>query len=168
MSYSVLPSHMPDPKRQLNIAMVGSGFIARAHSNAFHQVSHFFDVPFSLCTKVVCARDRQKLEAFARQWDWQETALEWESVIRRSDIDIVDIAVPNALHAPIALAAAKAGKIVFCEKPLAMSVDEARTMADAVRGKPNLVWFNYRRAPAVVFARQLIDEGRLGDPFHYR
>src|SRR6266516_2829926 len=83
-----ISTHMPERKRQLNIAMVGSGFIARAHSNAFHQVGHFFEVPFSLCTKVVCARDRQKLEAFAQQWDWQETALEWQSVVTRKDITV--------------------------------------------------------------------------------
>jgi predicted dehydrogenase len=159
---------MPESKKQLNVAMVGSGFIARAHSNAFHQVHHFFDSPFKLKTKLVCARDSAKLEAFARQWDWEETATDWQSVVRRQDIDIIDIAVPNAMHAPIALAAAQTGKMIFCEKPLAMSVDEARTMADAVRGKPNLVWFNYRRAPAVAFARQLIDEGQMGQPFHYR
>src|SRR6266550_1669462 len=168
MSYSVIPCHMPDPKRQLNIAMVGSGFIARAHSNAFHQVGHFFEVPFSLCTKVVCARDQQKLQAFAQQWDWQETALEWQSVVTRKDIDVVDIAVPNALHAPIALAAAKAGKMIFCEKPLALSLSEAQTMAAAAKGVPNLVWFNYRRVPAVAFAKQLITEGKLGNIYHYR
>lgn len=159
---------MPEHKQQLNIAMIGSGFIARAHSNAFHQVHHFFDSPFKLNTKVVCGRDRAKLAAFAGQWDWQETSTDWQSVVSHPDIDVIDIAVPNALHAPIALAAAHAGKMILCEKPLAMSVDEASTMADAVRGKPNLVWFNYRRAPAVAFAKQLIDEGRLGDPFHYR
>src|SRR5690348_9728047 len=98
----------PMRKRRLNIAMIGSGFIARAHSNAFHQVGHFFENPFSLCTKIVCGRTRDKLESFARQWEWEETSLEWESVVRRSDIDIVDVAVPNALHAPIAIAAANA------------------------------------------------------------
>jgi predicted dehydrogenase len=159
---------MPEPTKQLNIAMIGSGFIARAHSNAFHQVHHFFDSPSKLNTKVVCGRDRAKLAAFAQQWDWQETTTDWQSVLSRPDIDIIDIAVPNALHAPIALAAAHDGKMIFCEKPLAMSVAEARTMADTVRGKPNLVWFNYRRAPAVAFARQLINEGRIGEPFHYR
>jgi predicted dehydrogenase len=148
--------------------MVGSGFIARAHSNAFHQVGHFFELPFALGTKVVCARDRDRLQAFAQQWDWQETTLEWESVVSREDIDIVDIAVPNALHAPIALAAAKAGKIVLCEKPLAISMEQALKMAEAVRNLPNLVWFNYRRVPAIALAKRWIDEGRLGQIFHYR
>jgi predicted dehydrogenase len=159
---------MSERKRRLNIAMVGSGFIARAHSNAFHQVGHFFDIPFALCTKVVCGRNREKLNAFAQQWDWQETALEWQSVIGRDDIDVVDIAVPNALHAPIALAAAKAGKIVLCEKPLALSLEEGSKMAEAVSNLPNLVWFNYRRVPAIALAKQWIEEGRVGQVFHYR
>ena len=148
--------------------MVGSGFIARAHSNAFHQVGHFFDIEYSLQTKIVCGRDQAKLDAFAAQWDWEEVSLDWESVVSRADIDIVDIAVPNALHAPVALAAAAAGKIILCEKPLAMSVAEAEQMATASLGVPNLVWFNYRRIPAIAFAKQLIAEGRLGTIFHYR
>src|SRR5215467_10042146 len=127
---------MPEAKRRLNIAMIGSGFIARAHSNAFHQVGRFFDVPFALRTKIVCARDKGKLEVFANQWGWEETALEWQSVIERSDIDVVDIAVPNALHEPIAVAAAKAGKIILCEKPLAISVEEAEQMTTVVRDLP--------------------------------
>ena len=148
--------------------MVGSGSIARAHSNAFHQVAYFFDVEFELRKKVLCGRTPGKLEAFAAQWGWQETATNWESVVDRPDIDIVDIATPNALHAPIAIAAARAGKIVFCEKPLAINLAEAQKMAEAVRGRPNLVWFNYRRVPAIAFARQLIDEDRVGQVFHYR
>ena len=159
---------MPEPKRQLNIAMVGSGSIARAHSNAFLQVGHFFDVRFNLRKQVLCGRTPEKLDAFAAQWGWQETATNWESIVGRSDIDVVDIATPNAFHAPIAIAAANAGKIVFCEKPLAMNLAEAQEMAEAVRGGPNLVWFNYRRVPAIAFARQLIDEGRIGQVFHYR
>jgi predicted dehydrogenase len=159
---------MAQAKPQLNIAMIGSGAIARAHSNAFHQVGHFFNIPFDLHTKIVCGRTQAKVESFSQQWGWQEYATDWEAVVRRGDIDIVDIAVPNAMHAPIALAAAAAGKIVLCEKPLATSGRQADEMVRAVRGKPNLVWFNYRRIPAVVFAQQLIAEGRIGTPFHYR
>jgi predicted dehydrogenase len=155
-------------RKALNIAMVGNGSIARAHSNAFHQVMHFFDIPFELHKKVLCGRNQPKAEAFAAQWGWEETALDWQSIMTRPDIDIVDIATPNALHAPIAIAAAQAGKIVFCEKPLALSVSEAETMTQAVRGRPSLVWFNYRRVPAIAFAKQLIDEGRVGQVFHYR
>jgi predicted dehydrogenase len=157
---------MLEPK-QLNIAMVGHGFVARAHANAFHQVGHFFDTPFSLRTKVVCGRDLKTLEAFAKQWQWEEISLDWRSVVSRPDIDIVDIAAPNALHAPIALAAAKSGKIVFCEKPLALNLTEAEEMARSAR-EPNLVWYNYRRIPAVALAKQLIEQGKLGRVFHYR
>jgi predicted dehydrogenase len=158
---------MPGTK-QLNIAMIGSGFIAGAHSNAFHQVRHFFETPYSLNLKVVCGRNQSKLEAFARQWGWAETAADWELVVNRKDIDVIDIAVPNALHAPVALATAQTGKMVFCEKPLALSLAEAQEMAAAARAVPNLVWFNYRRVPAVAFAKQLIAEGRLGEVYHYR
>jgi predicted dehydrogenase len=155
-------------KQKLHIAMVGSGFIAKVHSNAFRQVSHFFDLPYELRLKVICGRNRQKLEETAAQWGWDEVETEWQALVARKDIDLVDIAVPNALHGPIAIASAKAGKGVLCEKPLATSLQEARSMAEAVRRVPNLVWFNYRRVPAVVFARQLIEEERIGQPFHYR
>ena len=155
-------------KKLLNIAMVGNGAIARAHSNAFNQVERFFDVQFELRQKIVCGRTQARLESFAAQWGWEETGLDWQSVVDRHDIDVVDIATPNALHAPIAIAAAQAGKIVFCEKPLALTVEEAEKMAEAVRGRPSLVWFNYRRVPAIAFARQLIEKGRIGQVYHYR
>lgn len=158
---------MPTRPR-LNIAMIGTGFIARAHANAFHQVGRFFEIPFELSTKVVCARNQQRLEAFQRQWGWEEAVSDWESVVARPDIQIVDIAVPNTLHHPIATAAAAAGKLVFCEKPLALTLEEGKQMAQALQGLPNLVWFNYRRAPAVRFAKQLIEENRIGQVFHYR
>ena len=156
------------PKQKLNIAMIGTGSMGKAHSNAFRQVTHFFDVPYELVLKVVCGRNPDKLNAAAAQWGWQETATDWQAVVSRPDIDVVDIAVPNALHAPIAIAAAKAGKIVWCEKPLATSLQGAESMAAAVGQAPNLVWFNYRRIPAVAFAKRLLDEGRLGQAFHYR
>jgi predicted dehydrogenase len=159
---------MPKPKQTLNVAMVGHGFIAKAHSNAFHQVGHFFDAPYQVRLKVICGRNRAALEAMASQWEWEEVETDWRKIVSRSDIQIVDIATPNVLHAPIAIAAAQAGKIVLCEKPLAMSVAEAKSMAQAARQVPNLVWFNYRRVPAVAFAKRLIEEGRIGQTFHYR
>jgi predicted dehydrogenase len=159
---------MSATNQTLNIAMIGHGFIARAHSNAFVQVSHFFDTPYRLIPKIICGRNREQTEAMASRWGWQEVASDWRSVIDRPDIQVVDIATPNALHAPIALAAAAAGKMVWCEKPLAMSVEEAEAMAAAVKNIPNLVWFNYRRIPAVAFAKILLDEGRLGQIYHYR
>jgi predicted dehydrogenase len=155
-------------KQKLRVAMIGTGFIAKAHSNAFRQVGHFFDVPYELGLRVACGRNRTKLESAARQWGWEEVATDWQAVVGRPDIDVVDIAVPNALHAPIAIAAGQAGKMVLCEKPLATSLIEAETMAQAMRHVPNLVWFNYRRIPAVAFAKRLIEEGRIGQAYHYR
>jgi len=148
--------------------MIGYGFMGRAHSNAFHQVNHFFDTPYDLRLKIICGRDREKLQAVASQWEWQEMAADWREIVSRPDIDIVDIAVPNALHAPIALAAAQAGKMILCEKPVATSLADAERMAQAASGLPNLVWFNYRRVPAIAFAKRLIEEGKLGKIFHYR
>jgi predicted dehydrogenase len=104
----------------------------------------------------------------AARWGWQEAATDWRAVVERPDIQVVDIATPNALHAPIALAAAAAGKMIWCEKPLAMSVNEAEEMCKAAASISNLVWFNYRRVPAVAFAKALLDEGRLGQIYHYR
>lgn len=155
-------------KQNLNIAMIGTGSIARLHSNAFHQVGHFFAVPYQLHLKVICGRDAARREAMASQWGWEEAGSDWQSIVVRKDIDVVDIAVPNALHAPIALAAIAAGKIVLCEKPLAVSLEEAETMAKAARQVPNMIWFNYRRVPAVAFAKRLIEAGRVGQTFHYR
>lgn len=159
---------MSSIRQPLNIAMIGHGFIARAHSNAFLQVNRFFDSGFDVIPKVICGRDREKTEQMAARWGWQEVATDWHAVVDRPDVQVVDIATPNALHAPIALAAAAAGKIIWCEKPLAMSVKEAEAMAEAVGNVPNLVWFNYRRVPAVAFAKVLLDEGRLGHIYHYR
>jgi predicted dehydrogenase len=159
---------MPEPEEILNVAMIGTGFIGKVHSNAFRQIRHFFQTPYQLRLKVICGRDQSKLEAAATRWGWEEVATNWRAVVERKDIQVVDIAVPNSLHAPIAMAAAAAGKIVLCEKPLAMSLEEAECMATAARNVPNLVWFNYRRLPAVKFAKMLINEGRVGQIFHYR
>ena len=155
-------------KKTLNVAMIGQGFMGRAHSNAYQQVNHFFDTAFNLNLKVICGRDGAKLEKIADQWGWAETETDWRQIINRRDIDVIDIGTPNHLHAEIAIAAAEAGKIVLCEKPLALNVGEAERMVNAVSGKPNLVWFNYRRVPAIAFAKQLIDEGRIGEVYHYR
>src|SRR5438477_1461633 len=152
----------------LRIAMIGSGFIAGVHSNAFRQVTHFFDVPYELELKAICGRDAAKLELVRSKWGWGEVETDWRKVVDRSDVDVVDIATPNALHAPIAIAAAQAGKMVWCEKPLASSLQEAEKMAVAVAGRPTLVWFNYRHLPAVAFASELTQQGRVGQPFHFR
>ncbi len=155
-------------KRTLRVALIGTGFMGRAHSNAHAQVGHFFDVPFEIEKTVICGRDGGRARQMAATWGWNEVETDWRTAVARDDVDIVDVAVPNVLHAPMAIAAARAGKIVFCEKPLAVSAAEAAEMAEAASGVRTMVWFNYRRVPAVAFARQLIGEGRLGQVFHYR
>ncbi len=155
-------------KRSLRVALIGQGFMGRAHSNAYNQVGHFFDLPYRLERTVICGRDTARLDKMAATWGWAETANDWRAVIDRKDIDVVDVAVPNHMHAPIVIAAAEAGKIVLCEKPLANSVEEAERMVAAASKVRTMVWHNYRRAPAVQFAHQLIQEGKLGQIFHYR
>jgi len=152
----------------LKIGMIGHGFIARAHANAFVQVGHFFDSPYRMQLRVICGRDRDKTTEMAKRWGWEEVTSDWRSVVERRDIDVVDIATPNALHAPIALAAAAAGKMIWCEKPLALSARQAEEMAEATKDLPNLIWFNYRRVPAIAFAKTLLDQRRLGQIYHYR
>ena len=156
--------------KPLNIGMIGYGFMGRAHSNAYANVSHFFDLPYKPVLKAVCARDAAKAQAFASQWGYESIETDWKKLLERKDIDAVDICTPNNLHHEIAIAAAKAGKAILCEKPLAMNVAEGEEMCAAVEkaGVANTVWYNYRRIPAVSFAKQLIDEGKLGRVFHYR
>src|SRR5436190_19310738 len=163
LKHRVFQSKMADSKKKLNVAMIGHGFIARAHANAFHQVQRFFSIAYDLNLSVICGRNRPKLDAMASQWGWQEVATDWQEVVDRSDIQILDIAVPNVLHAPIAMAAAQAGKVMWCEKPLAMSVEQAGAMAETVERVADLVWFNYRRVSAVAFVEQAIEVGGAGD-----
>ena len=156
--------------KKLNVAMVGYGFMGRAHSNAYRKVNQFFDLAYEPVMKVVCARNQANLSQFARRWGWEEHETDWRRAVEREDVDLVDICSPNNTHLDIALAAARAGKMIACEKPLAMNTAEAKEMTDAVEAAslPNMIWFNYRRVPAVALARQLVEEGRLGRIFHYR
>ncbi len=157
-------------KKTLNIGMVGYGFMGRTHSNAFAQAPHFFDLAYKPVLKTICARSADKAEAFADQWGYQSSVTDWRTLIDDKSIDLIDIASPNDTHMDIALAAAQAGKMVMCEKPLGRNAAESAKMVEAVEraGVPNMVWYNYRRVPAVTLAKQLIDEGRLGKIFHYR
>src|SRR5688572_18320346 len=156
--------------KDLRIGMIGYGFMGRAHSNAYAKVNHFFDLGHRAVLKAACARDKEKVEAFARQWGYESVETDWRKVIERKDIDAIDICTPNNTHKEMALAAAKAGKMILCEKPLSMNAADGEEMCAAVEkaGVRNMVWYNYRRVPAVTFAKQLIDEGRLGKIFHYR
>jgi predicted dehydrogenase len=156
--------------KHLNIGMIGYGFMGRAHSNAYSKVNHFFDLEYRPVLKAVCARSADKAKAFADQWGYESIESDWRKLIGRKDIDVIDICVPNNLHAEIAIAAAQAGKMILCEKPLSMNGPEGQKMVEAAEKAkvPNMVWYNYRRVPAVTFAKRLIDEGRLGRIFHYR
>jgi predicted dehydrogenase len=156
--------------KKLNIGMIGYGFMGRAHSNGWRRVSNFFDLEYQPVLKAACARDAEKIRAFADKWGYESTETDWRKVIERKDIDAVDICVPNNLHREISLAAAAAGKMILCEKPLAMNSAEGEEMCKAVEkaGVANTVWYNYRRVPAVTMAKQLVAEGRLGKIFHYR
>lgn len=152
------------------IGMIGYKFMGKAHSNAWRQISQFFDLPLRPRLKTVCGREQSKVEKMAERWGWENAVTDWRRIIDDPEIKIVDICSPNNTHHDIALAAFDAGKIVACEKPLAMNGAEAQRMADAARrsGQLNTVWFNYRRVPAIAFARQLIDEGRIGRVYHFR
>jgi predicted dehydrogenase len=143
--------------------------MGRAHSNAFIDVPYFFDLPLRPVLRAACGRNVPDLEAFARRFGWQTTHTSWERMVARDDIQLVDICTSNVTHMPIAVAAAKAGKHLFCEKPIAMNADEARRMLDAAReaGVRHMVAFNYRRAPAIMLAKQLIDEGKIGTIRHF-
>ena len=144
--------------------------MGRTHANAFRQVNRFFDLEYQPVLQAICARDGEKTKSFATQWGYDSVETDWRKLVERSDIDLIDIASPNDTHAEIAIAAAAAGKMVLCEKPLGRNAAEAERMVDAVEkaGVANMVWYNYRRVPAVTMAKQLIDEGRLGRIFHYR
>jgi myo-inositol 2-dehydrogenase/D-chiro-inositol 1-dehydrogenase len=150
--------------------MIGYGLMGRAHSNAFRQANQFFQLDYRPVLKAVCGRDAAKTKAFAENWGYESTETDWKKLIARDDIDLIDIAAPNNVHAEIAIAAAKAGKMILCEKPLGMNPTEALQMVKAAEKAkvPNMVWYNYRRVPAITLAKQLIDEGKLGKIFHYR
>ncbi|MBM3824622.1 MAG: Gfo/Idh/MocA family oxidoreductase [Verrucomicrobia bacterium] len=157
-------------KKPLRIGLIGYGFMGRAHSNAFAKVNHFFELGHQVVLQALCARNAEAARSFADRWGYGSVETDWRKLIERDDIDVIDIATPNNTHAEIAIAAAKAGKMILCEKPLALNAPEAEKMTKAVQkaGVANMVWYNYRRCPAVTLAKQLIDEGKLGKIFHYR
>ena len=156
--------------KPLNIGMIGYGFMGRAHTNAYNRVSDFFDTEYTPVLKAACARNAENVQAFADNWGYESIETDWRKLIARDDIHAVDICVPNNLHKEMAIACAEAGKMILCEKPLAMNSEEGEEMCQAVEkaGVANIVWYNYRRIPAVSLAKQLIDEGKLGRIFHYR
>jgi len=156
-------------KPDINVGIVGTKFMGRAHSNAFINAPKFFDLPFRPVMKVAVGRSQADLSRFAEQFGWQETETSWEKMVARDDIGLVDICTSNVTHADIAVAAARNGKHILCEKPIAMNAGEAQRMLDAANeaGVCHMVAFNYRRAPAVALARQLIEQGKLGQIHHF-
>lgn len=152
-------------KKVLNVALIGGGFMGKAHANAWRKVNTFFDAPFKAHLKVVAGEASAPLEAFAANWEIDEVSYDWKEVVARKDIDIVDIVTPTFLHAEMAIAAAQNGKHVLCEKPCALTYAQCAEMAAAAKkaGVVSYLNHNYRRVPAIAYARQLIDEGRIGE-----
>jgi len=156
--------------KTLNVGLIGYKFMGKAHSNAYRSVNMFFDCGADVVMKAICGRNSQGVKAAAKQFGWASYETDWKKLVKRPDIDIVDIVTPGFVHCEMAVAAAKAGKHVICEKPLANTVAEAEKMVEAVKkaGVKSMVAYNYRRVPAIVYAKQLIDEGKLGKLFHFR
>ncbi len=156
--------------RTLNVGMIGYKFMGRAHFNAWLKADKFFDLKARPVMKVICGRDRSGVANACARWGWDKFVTDWRDVIEDATINIVDINTPNDTHAEIAIAAAKAGKAILCEKPLALDVKQAKQMCDAVKkaGVVNMVCHNYRRIPAIALAKKMIDAGDLGTIYHYR
>lgn len=156
--------------KTMNVAIIGTKFMGKAHSNAWMNAPRFFQMGIKPVLKVAVGQNESDLKAFAANWGWEETATDWRKVIERPDIDIVDISVPTNLHHDIAVAAAEAGKHIFCEKPFTFTVKEAREMYEAAdkAGIVHYVNHNYRRCPAVMLAKRLISQGDIGRIFHWR
>ncbi len=156
--------------KQINIGLVGYKFVGRAHSNAYTKMPMFFDTESIPFLKAICGRTEKSVEKVARKFGWQSYETSWKKLVQRKDIDLVDITTPNSSHKDIVLAAAAEGKHIICEKPLAMSLNEAEQMLQAVKnaGVKHMVCFNYRKVPAIALAKSLINDGRLGRIYHFR
>ncbi|MCU0400927.1 MAG: Gfo/Idh/MocA family oxidoreductase [Algoriphagus sp.] len=158
-------------KKQIRVGLIGTGLMGRIHTNGYKRLADFFpeyeNVPV---LQACCSRREPNAKAFMERWGYASYETDWRRIIERDDIDAVDICTPNDTHAEIAIAAAKAGKMILCEKPLARTVAEAEGMLKAVEeaGVKNTVWYNYRRIPAVTLAKNIVSSGKLGKIFHYR
>ncbi len=157
-------------KDHVNVALIGQGFMGRTHSNAWGQVARFFRPPLRPVLHTLFGQKEEDPASFAANWGWRDYSTNWQALVRSPEIDLVDVATPNFLHAPVATAAIAAGKHVACEKPIAGSLSEARAMAAAARkaGVKTFVWFCYRRVPAVGLAHLLVKQGRIGQIRHVR
>lgn len=157
-------------KRVYTIGQVGYQFMGRAHSNAYRQVGRYFDLPFEVRMKTLCGRNEARVSEAAKKLGWEGYVTDYRQMLDDPEIDIVDVNAPGDAHAQIAIAAAKAGKVVFCEKPLGNTLKEAEEMYAAVEsaGVPNALFHNYRKSPAVALAKKMIDDGRIGTIYHFR
>ena len=157
-------------KPVLNIGLIGYQFMGKAHSNAYRQANHFFDLPAEINMHTICGRNEAAVTAAAKNLGWKNVETDWRKVIANPEIDVIDISTPGNLHAEIAIAAAKAGKAVWCEKPIGNTLPEAKAMMDAVLEAKvaHAVFHNYRKAPAVALTKKLIEEGKLGTIYHFR
>lgn len=156
--------------KSVNIGMIGYKFMGKAHSNAYRALPMFFPESAKPGMKVICGRNAQAVADAAAQFGWEEYLTDWKALVQRDDIDAIDINAPSNVHKEIAIEAAKAGKHLYCEKPLALSLEDSREMLAAAESAniKHMVGFNYRFTPAVMLAKKLIDEGRLGDIYHFR
>ncbi len=155
--------------KEIRVGLVGASFMGKAHSNAYMDVAHYFDLPSSPIMQTICDVNPDALDSFVKQFGWKTKETSWQKLVESDDIDVIDICTPNSLHKEIAVAAAKNGKHVICEKPLCMDADEAREMLEAAEsaGVRNMTGFNYRRVPAIALAKKLIDEGKIGKIHHF-
>lgn len=159
--------------RELGIGLIGYAFMGKAHSHAWRTAPSFFELPLAPRLRALAGRDGEAARAVAQKFGWEHVETDWRALVDRDDVDIVDVCTPGDTHAEIAVAALEAGKHVLCEKPLANSVAEAETMADAAkaaraRGVRSMVGFTYRRVPAIKLARSLVADGQLGEVRHVR
>ncbi len=157
-------------KPTLTVGLIGYQFMGKAHSNAYRQAGRFFDLPHEIRMKTICGRTEGAVAEAARTLGWEGYETDWRRVVDDPEIDVVDVSTSGDSHCEIAVAAAEAGKVVWCEKPIGNTLAEAERMAAAVRasGRPSAVFHNYRFAPAVALAKRLIDEGRIGRVYHFR
>jgi len=155
--------------KTLRIGMIGYRFMGKAHSNAWRQAPHFFPLKADVEMHTICGRDGPGVEAARKQFGWENSSTDWRAVVNSREIDVVDINTPNDSHAEIAIEAAKAGKHVLCEKPLALNVRQCEAMVAAARKAKivNMVCHNYRRIPAIAQAKKMIEAGDIGQVYHY-
>jgi predicted dehydrogenase len=156
--------------KKVNVGLVGYKFMGKAHSNAYSDVAMFFDMDAEPVMKAICGRSEEGVKAAAEKFGWESYETSWEDLVKRDDIHLVDVTAPSNFHKEISLGAIENGKHIFCEKPLALNLADAREMLQAAEeaGVKHMINFNYRKAPAIALAKKMIDDGLLGELYHFR